>query len=98
MTLFGVNVRGSGLIIGETDTRQAAALDLLRAEPTRAVVFGSLNLARTIAFRSLGLGARVVVSSWRPGPWSALGRASGVEPAAGPAPWLRSPSPHPIAG
>ena len=75
---LGVNVRGSGLIIGETDDNQAAAIDLLRDVPTRAVVLGALNLARTIAFRALGRAAQVLVSTWRPGPWAALARASGV--------------------
>jgi ESX secretion system protein EccE len=77
---LGVNARGSGLIIGETDDHQAAAIDLLREEPTRAVVLGSLNLARTMAFRCLGLGARVLVSTWRPAPWAALAHAAGVGP------------------
>ena len=77
---LGVNARGSGLIIGETDDHQAAAIDLLREEPTRAVVLGTLNLARTVAFRCLGLGARVLVSTWRPGPWAALARGAGVGP------------------
>jgi hypothetical protein len=78
LAALGVNIRGSGLIIGETEAGQATAIDLLRADPTRVVVLGSLNLARTIAFRALGLGAQVFVSTWRPGPWVALARSSGV--------------------
>lgn len=66
------------MIIGETVGGLAAALDLLRAAPTRAVVIGSLNLARTIALRSLGLGASVVVSTWRQRPWGELARGSGA--------------------
>lgn len=71
---LGVNTRGSGLIIGETDSGQAASVDLLRATPTRAVLLGSLTLAQTFVFRALGLGSSVAVSTWRQQPWQELGR------------------------
>ena len=60
--LIGPTQTRNAAIIGETDDHQAAAIDLLREEPTRAVVLGTLNLARTMAFRCLGLGARVLIS------------------------------------
>ena len=79
LAAFGMTVRGSGVIIGAAARGQATAIDLLRAGPTRAVVLGSLNLARTIVFRALGLGARVLVSSRRPQPWTALAQAAAVD-------------------
>ncbi|HEY9389810.1 MAG TPA: hypothetical protein VIR27_08595 [Mycobacteriales bacterium] len=69
-----------GLVIGQ-EGRRPLVVRLFRARPTRIGVFAAGYLARVLAHRTLATGARVVVVTDRPSPWSSLVRAAPVGPA-----------------
>ncbi|NHC44043.1 hypothetical protein [Motilibacter aurantiacus] len=66
----------AGLVLGRSDAGEAVALRLFGRSSTRVVV-GSLELARVLAFRALGLGATVSVGTTRPTAWRSVSRVAG---------------------
>ncbi|BBH65695.1 hypothetical protein ACTI_23800 [Actinoplanes sp. OR16] len=64
-----------GLLLGHNRQGRAVLIRPFRAAPSRMVLVGSARCAQLIAFRSLGIGARVVVRTNRPAAWATLRQA-----------------------
>lgn len=69
-----VSAVGSGLLLGHDRDAKPVQLRLFRPEATRVTLLGGLWASRLIAFRALGLGARVVIFSSRPDQWDGFGQ------------------------
>lgn len=67
-----------GVVLGRDDAGAPVIVRLLRPEPTRVALVGGWWSARLIAFRMLGVGARVVVRTTAPNMWAGLGEAAGA--------------------
>jgi hypothetical protein len=63
---------GSGVVLGRDDSGGLAGVALFRPEPTTGVLVGGIALAQLVAFRSLAVGAAVVVETGRPAAWQAF--------------------------
>jgi hypothetical protein len=66
----------TGLLLGRDAAEQPLVVRLFRPEVTRVTMVGGLWPARVLVFRTLALGARVVVFTNRPAAWEGLGRAA----------------------
>ncbi|MGA8114251.1 MAG: hypothetical protein WCA46_11360, partial [Actinocatenispora sp.] len=64
----------TGLLLGSDTTEKTVVLQLFRPEVTRVALVGGLWPTRLMVFRSLALGARVVVFTTRPAAWDGFGR------------------------
>ena len=71
---------GAGLVLGINQQTAPVTARLFRPEPTRTMLVGGLKCAQLIAFRALGLGARLTVRSARLGTWETFIRGTGVLP------------------
>jgi type VII secretion protein EccE len=71
---LGSPLTEAGLLLGRNRRDSPVTVRLLRAEPTRAVLFGGPTVAALLAVRALGLGAHVAVQSTRPQRWAAFER------------------------
>lgn len=71
---LALRTEGAGVVIGSDRYGAPLALRLFRAEPTSAVLVGSVRLAQLLTFRALAVGASVVVQSGRPGEWGTFAR------------------------
>ncbi len=69
-------VSPAGIVLGADPEGAPVTLALLRPVPTRVVVLGALHLARQIALRAVGRGARLTVVTGRRGAWEAVARAA----------------------
>ncbi|MEU7870721.1 hypothetical protein [Dactylosporangium sp. NPDC049140] len=63
----------TGLMLGVDYQRQPVPIRLFRAESTRVTLVGGLWAQRLLVFRTLALGARVIVMTGDPRPWQGLG-------------------------
>jgi hypothetical protein len=77
---FSPRTADTGLLLGRDTRRVPVLLPLLRPEPTRLVLIGGLWLARLVVFRSLALGAQVLVCTVDPRRWDGLGAAAANAP------------------
>jgi hypothetical protein len=68
----------AGLVVGRDHAGALASVRLLRAEPTRLAVVGGSWLAGLLAFRALGLGAVLEVTTANPAWWSGFAEAAGA--------------------
>lgn len=66
----------TGLLLGADDAKGPVVVRLFRPEVTRVAMVGGLWLVRLLVFRSLGLGARVIVFTNRPTAWQGFGEAA----------------------
>jgi hypothetical protein len=66
----------TGLLLGRDHAHTKVVIRLFRPEVTRMALVGGLWQARLVIFRSLALGARVVVFTNRPNAWDGFGRAA----------------------
>ncbi len=66
----------TGLLLGSDSSDTAVVLRLFRPEVTRVALVGGLWPTRLLVFRSLALGARVVVFTNRPAAWDGFGRTA----------------------
>jgi hypothetical protein len=69
-----VPLGGAGVVLGRTTSGRPATVSLFRPEPTSVVLVGSRPLAQLIAFRSMAVGARVLVSTVDPARWTNVAR------------------------
>ena len=69
-------VAPAGIVLGADPQGAPVTLALLRPVPTRVVVLGALHLARQIALRVAGQGARVTVTTGRRAAWEPVARAA----------------------
>jgi hypothetical protein len=69
-------VATAGIVLGADADGAPVALALLRPVPTRVVVLGALHLARQIALRAAGQGARLTVVTGRRAAWEPVARAA----------------------
>jgi hypothetical protein len=69
-------VTPAGVVLGADPRGAPVTLALLRPVPTRVVVLGALHLARQIALRAAGQGARVTVTTGRRAAWEPVARAA----------------------
>jgi hypothetical protein len=69
---------GAGLVIGINQQSSPVTARLFRPEPTRTVLIGGVRCAQLLAFRALGLGARLTVRSARLGAWETFVRGTGA--------------------
>jgi hypothetical protein len=69
-------VTPAGIVLGADPQGAPVTLALLRPVPTRVVVLGALHLARQIALRAAGQGARVTVTTGRRAAWEPVARAA----------------------
>ena len=77
-TLPALPISPSGLMIGRNQSGGAVLLRLFRPEPTRALLVGGLTGAQMVAFRSMAVGARVLVRTTRPQAWEPFVRGAAV--------------------
>jgi hypothetical protein len=70
-----------GVVLGREHSGGLAAIRLLRPEPTRAVLVAGYWAAHVIAFRCLGAGAVVDITTTHPQRWMGLAQAAGQEAA-----------------
>lgn len=63
---------GAGVLLGTDRAGELRALALFRPEPTQALAVSGLALAQLLAFRSLAVGAQVVVETTRPAAWQSV--------------------------
>jgi len=75
-----VPMPAAGFVIGRDNAQAPVAVPLFRAEPTRMAAVGGWWLGRLLAFRALGLGARVTVYTAWPAQWQGLGEAAAGQP------------------
>jgi hypothetical protein len=68
-------VAPAGVVLGADPAGAPVTLALLRPVPTRVVVLGALHLARQVALRTAGQGARVRVTTGRRAVWDPVARA-----------------------
>lgn len=66
---LAVPASGCGQVIGADERGRAVAVPLFGPRISRVEIRGTLHLAQQVVLRSLGLGARVLVHSRRPGLW-----------------------------
>ncbi len=66
----------AGIVLGADPRGAPVTLALLRPVPTRVVVLGALHLARQIALRAAGQGARITVTTGRRAAWEPVARAA----------------------
>lgn len=66
----------AGLLLGRNRRDVPVTLSLLRAEPTRAVLFGGPTVAGLLSLRALGLGAQLGIQTTRAERWSAFERGA----------------------
>jgi len=64
----------AGLVLGRDQGGAPVTVRLFQDQAVRVAMVGGLWLARVLVFRSLALGARVVVHTQRPTDWQGLGR------------------------
>jgi type VII secretion protein EccE len=69
----------TGVVVGRNRHGHPLPLRLFRAEPTRMMLVGGLRCAQLLAFRSLAVGARVLVRTRRPREWVAFARGSATQ-------------------
>jgi hypothetical protein len=74
----GLELPSAGLMIGRNRHGQPVTVRLLRPEPTRAMLVGSVRAAQLLALRALALGGPVVIHSARPYAWESFLRAVGL--------------------
>lgn len=58
---FPVDLASAGLVLGRDSEGRLVPVRMLRPEPTRVALVAGWSATRLLAFRALGLGARVVV-------------------------------------
>jgi hypothetical protein len=68
----------AGVVLGRDHAGELAPLRLLRAEPTRVALVGGAWLECLVAFRCLGVGARIEVTTATPARWSWLTGQAGA--------------------
>jgi hypothetical protein len=83
----------AGLIVGRDHAGALAPVRLLRAGPTRLAVVGGSWLAGLLAFRALGVGALLEVTTGNPAWWAGFAEAAG---ATGQVAVVRSGEPSPV--
>ncbi|MDQ3734960.1 MAG: hypothetical protein M3400_13390 [Actinomycetota bacterium] len=69
---IALHTGGAGLIIGVDQDNKPMTIGLFRPEPTTAVAISGLALAQLLCFRSLAIGAHVLVQTPRPGAWESF--------------------------
>jgi type VII secretion protein EccE len=74
----GVELPAAGLMIGRNRHGGPVTVRLLRPEPTRAVLVGSVRAAQLLTLRALALGGPVVIQSARPYAWEPFLHAVGL--------------------
>jgi len=67
-----VPLGGAGVVLGRGADGRPQPVPLFRPEPTSVVVLGGTALAQLVAFRSLAVGARVLVSTADPARWTSF--------------------------
>lgn len=75
---FTATAGSAGIVMGRRHSGEAFPVRLLRPEPTRVALVGGAWLAWLVAFRCLGAGARVEVTTATRSRWSALGGLAGA--------------------
>ncbi|MEU7608370.1 hypothetical protein [Micromonospora sp. NPDC049204] len=63
---------GGGLVVGRNRQQEPVGLRLFRAEPTRLMLTGGVRCAELLAFRALGIGARLFIQTAREQEWDAF--------------------------
>jgi hypothetical protein len=76
MAWLRTSVLPAGLVIGRDMQQQPVTVRLFRDEPTRVVVIGGWWLSWLVVFRTLAVGARVVVRTSAIGRWQGLAQAA----------------------
>jgi hypothetical protein len=66
-----------GMVLGCSSDNEPLSVSVLRPQPTRLVVVGSLYLAHQVTLRAMAAGAWLVIATGRPTAWQALSRAAG---------------------
>jgi hypothetical protein len=66
-----------GMVLGCSTDDEPLSVSVLRPQPTRLLVVGSLYLARQAALRAMAAGAWLVIVTGRPAAWQVLTRAAG---------------------
>ncbi|BCY05164.1 hypothetical protein [Actinoplanes sp. L3-i22] len=66
----------AGVVIGRDRHGQPLPIRLFRPEPTRMLLVGDLRCAQLLTFRSLAVGARVLVRTRRPRAWAPFARGA----------------------
>lgn len=72
LAAFRVPVGPAGMVLGRVSDGSQAVVRFFRPEPTRVAVVGGWWLGRLLVFRSLALGARVVVRTSTVDQWQGL--------------------------
>lgn len=72
LAAFRVPALPAGLVIGRSSDGNPAVVRFFRPEPTRVAVVGGWWFGRLLVFRTLALGARVLVYTSRPDQWQGL--------------------------
>ncbi|WP_344313376.1 hypothetical protein [Fodinicola feengrottensis] len=64
----------SGVILGADVESRPVAIRLFREQSTRLTLIGGLWVTRLMLLRALGVGARIVIQTQRPGAWQGWGK------------------------
>jgi hypothetical protein len=67
----------AGLVLGRDNAGELVVVRAFRPEPTHIALVGGAWVARLLVFRTLALGASVVVSTTTPEQWRGLGQIAG---------------------
>jgi hypothetical protein len=73
LAMLGVSSPGTGLILGADVDQRPVPVRFFRPEPTRVTLVGGAWAARLVAFRTLALGATILVMTGDPAAWHGLG-------------------------
>lgn len=76
---LSLHTGGAGIVLGFNQESSPITARLFRPEPTRTVLIGGMRCAQILAFRALGLGARLTVRSARLGAWETFIRGTGAQ-------------------
>jgi hypothetical protein len=77
------------MVLGCGPHNEPLSVSVLRPQPTRLVVVGSLYLARQVALRAMATGAWVIIVTGRPDAWQLIAQAAGTGPDGRPAPLVQ---------
>ncbi|WP_436524646.1 type VII secretion protein EccE [Actinoplanes sp. HUAS TT8] len=69
----------SGVVVGRNRHGNPLPIRLFRTEPTRMLLVSGLRCAQLLVFRSLAVGARVLVRTRRPREWAAFARGTAAD-------------------
>jgi hypothetical protein len=77
------------MVLGCGPHNEPLSVSVLRPQPTRLVIVGSLYLARQVALRAMATGAWVIIVTGRPDAWQLIAQAAGTGPDGRPAPLVQ---------